>query len=65
MTLTASEEGVWITDKGSMTTFKWDEGAKRFDPMGSIKAADIVVGVPGQVIVRNWANDSIYTKQGL
>ena len=65
LTLSASEEGVWITDKTHMTTYKWNSTKKLFDPMGSIKAADIVVGMPGQVIVRNWANDSIYTKQGL
>ena len=33
--------------------------------MGGLKAADIVAGGPGEVYLRNWANDHIFYKDGL
>ena len=64
LALSASETGVWITDKVKMTTFKWNEKKKKFEGMGAIRAADIAVGMKSQVVVRNWENDTIYTLEG-
>jgi len=47
LALAAGEDGIWITDKETISPYKWNETQKKFDAMGGLKAADIVAGVPG------------------